>query len=345
MNLLFIGNHFTDNQNNRNIWHDLSTQLCHAGHKVLITSRHKNKFLRLADMLVTVWRKKEKYELAEIDVFSGYAFIWAYLSGRLLKFIGKPFVLTLHGGNLPEFSKQHPALVQQLMGRASAVVAPSGYLLEAMQPYRKDIKLIPNAIDIDCYPSIEKDTLKPYLIWLRAFHQIYNPELAIRVLALLKEECPSARLIMIGPDKGDGSLERTRNLVKSLMLTDSVEFPGRVSKSEVPAYLNKGGIFINTTNFDNTPISVIEAMACGLCIVTTNVGGIPYLVEDGKEALLVPPNDSKAMAAAITRILREPDLAERLNTNARKKAEQFDWSIILPQWQDLFTELFEKSNN
>jgi glycosyltransferase involved in cell wall biosynthesis len=92
---------------------------------------------------------------------------------------------------------------------------------------------------------------------------------------------------------------------------------------------------------DNTPVSVLEAMACGLCVVSTRVGGIPYLLQHGRDALLVPPNDPEAMAAAVRRVLTEPALAESLSHNARLKAEQFDWSAILPQWQALLASVAE----
>ena len=96
--------------------------------------------------------------------------------------------------------------------------------------------------------------------------------------------------------------------------------------------LNSGDVFLNTTNVDNTPVSVIEAMACGLCVVSTNVGGLPYLLDDEQDSLLVQPDDPAAMATAVSRILRENVLATRLSQNARAKAEQFDWSTVLPQW-------------
>jgi len=174
-----------------------------------------------------------------------------------------------------------------------------------MQDYRSDLILIPNAIEISNYSFVERNTPRPDLIWLRAFHEIYHPEMAIEVLQRLQNQFPEVKLTMIGPDKGDGSFQKTQELVDDLNLRSSVSFSGGVSKSDVPIWLNKGDIFLNTTNFDNTPVSVMEAMACGICVVSTNVGGIPFLVEDGVDALLVPPNDPDAMAAAVKRILTE----------------------------------------
>ena len=116
---------------------------------------------------------------------------------------------------------------------------------------------------------------------------------------------------------------------------EPVLFVGGVANSEVPMWLNRGDIFLNTTHVHNTPVSVIEAMACGLVVISTNVGGLPYLLTDGEDALLVPPDDAEAMAAAVRRVLTEPGLAERLSANARRKAESFDWANVLPMWRKL----------
>ena len=339
--ILLIGNHLLGSSTNQNVWHELATHLKSSGYDVITTSHVQNKLLRLADMLWAIWHQRNHYQLAQIDVFSGQAFTWAYLSGGLLQKLKKPFILTLHGGNLPEFAKKHPGRVQWLLGQAAGVTAPSSYLLQAMRVYRKDLRLIPNALDISSYFYKEHFYPEPKLIWLRAFHKIYNPRMAIESVALLRNQFSQLSLTMIGPDKGDGSFQKTQELADNLNLRSSVSFPGNVSKAEVPIWLTKGDIFLNTTYFDNTPISVMEAMACGLCVISTNVGGIPYLIDDGVDALLVPPNDPDAMAAAVKRILSEPGLAERLSKNARKKAEQFDWSIILPQWERLIEEVIE----
>jgi glycosyltransferase involved in cell wall biosynthesis len=339
MKILLVGNHFSDLQHNVNVWKDLVDHLRIAGHSVLTTSGNRNKLLRLIDMLTTICWERKNYQVAEVDVFSGLAFLWSFLSAGLLKLLRKPFILTLHGGNLPAFAAQHPQAIKRLLTWADAVVAPSDYLKQKLSEYRSDIKVIPNGLDICNYHFRLRENPEPKPVWLRAFHKIYNPSLAPQVIKLLKSKHIDVHLLMVGPDKGDGSLQDMLSTAHNLEVQNQIEVIQGVPKQQVPEILMQGDIFLNTTNYDNTPVSVIEAMASGCCIVTTNVGGIPYLLEDGIDALLVPPNDPDAMANAVLRVLTESGLAEKLSVNARRKAEQFDWSIVLPQWEELFEEL------
>jgi glycosyltransferase involved in cell wall biosynthesis len=292
----------------------------------------------LFGMLASLWIRRHSYALASIAVFSGPAFTWAEAAAELLCRLGKPFVAQLHGGGLPVFAQKSPHRVKRLLDSAAAVTAPSRYLQESMRPYHDDIRLLPNAIDVPAYPFRARANPKPHLVWLRAFHAIYNPSLALKVLIELVREHPESKLTMVGPDKDDGSLPSFRSTAKELQLENHIEYAGLVRKTEVPAWLDRGDVFINTSSFDNTPVSVIEAMACGLCVTSTNVGGISYLLEHEHDALLVPPNDAAAMAAAVKRVLTEPGLGERLSRNARRKVEGFDWHVTLPQWESLFEE-------
>jgi len=203
------------------------------------------------------------------------------------------------------------------------------------------IELIPNAIDLSRCRFVPRRNPLPRLIWLRAFHDLYNSVLAVETLAALRPDFPDTTLRMIGPDRGDGELGRCRQRVRRLNLAGAVAFDGPVPKPEAPRRLELGDIFLNTSSVDNTPVSVIEAMACGLPIVSTRVGGIPALLEDGRDALLTSA-DPREMAAAVRRLLTEPGLAARLSANARRKAEGMDWSGVLPRWQRLLEEVARK---
>jgi len=216
-----------------------------------------------------------------------------------------------------------------------AVTVPSRYLQEQMKQYRNELLLLPNAVDLRYYDYKVRSKVQPRLIWLRAFNKIYNPSLAPRAIAGLVKDYPDIRLTMVGRDMKDGSFDETREVAAQLGVEGHLEFPGGIVKARVPEWLNRNDIFLNTTNIDNTPVSVIEAMACGLCVVTTDVGGMPYLVDNEKDALLVPPDDAVAMAEAIRRLLSDANLAEQLSRNGNAKAKAFDWSVVLPQWDSL----------
>lgn len=343
--VLMIGNHLPVSSGNINVWHYLADRLRQNHWEIITTSSQINKVLRLLDMLTTIWNRRKDYSLAQIDVFSGQAFIFAYLSGKLLSLIGKPFVLTLHGGGLPEFYQKHPKPIRHLFSSAAVIITPSGYLREAFRSIRADIRLIPNPIELTSARYRVRQTVKGNLIWVRAFHSVYNPQMAIRVLRTLVDNGIDAHLTMLGPNKGDGSLAETLQLAKNVNVNQFVLIVGGVPHEQIPEWLDRADIFINTTNYDTAPRSVLEAMANGLCVVSTNVGGIPYLLKDGVDCLLVSPDDHKAMAQAILRILMEPILAERLSTTARNSTMELDWSTILPQWERLFSEVIDKERD
>ena len=197
-------------------------------------------------------------DVAMVTVFSGYAFLYAEAIAWLLARLGKPYVLALHGGDLPAFSRRHAVRVRRLLSRAGAVVCPSGYLYEALKHLRPDLKLIPNAVDLSRYEFGSRSIHEGRLVWLRAFHHIYNPMMAPAVLAKVLKTFPQARLTMVGPDKGDGSYQATRQAAADLGVLDRIRFTGPIPKDSVPQVIGEHDIFLNTTNVDNTPVSLID---------------------------------------------------------------------------------------
>ncbi|HWQ93518.1 MAG TPA: glycosyltransferase family 4 protein [Clostridia bacterium] len=332
---LILGNFLSAQGGSRGVCEDLADHLRLRGWHITTASHRKPKLLRLLDMLSTAVHCRHRYAVAQVDVFSGSAFFWAEAAVSTLRRLRKPIILTLHGGNLPRFGARWPKRVHHLLSSANLVTAPSSYLEHEMHRFCPAIQIVPNPVNVDACQFRERTQPAPNLVWLRAFHEIYNPLMAIKALALLRQSLPKARLVMIGPDKGDGSFQRTQAEVKSLGLQDAVEFKGQIPKSAVPAALNQADIFLNTTNFDNTPVSVVEAMACGLCVVSTNPGGMPFLVNHGVDGLLVNCGDADAMAKAILQILNQPGLARACSLHARKKVEGWSWPAMLPVWDDL----------
>ena len=212
-------------------------------------------------------------------------------------------------------------------------VSPSHYLKQSFAAYGyPNVTYIPNTIELKHYPFGTKDFHSIKLLWVRSFSKIYNPSLAIAVLKRLMDKGYAAELCMVGPD-ADGSLKTVKAYAKSLGV--DVLFTGKLTKREWIGIAKDYNIFINTTNFDNTPISVIEAMALGLPVVSTNVGGMPYLIDHGKDGLLVEPDHVEQMVAAILELHDTDVLADTIASNARLKVEQFDWEVVKYRWFEI----------
>jgi len=338
--ILFVSNWFSvSSQQYSGYTPQLVLKLTERGWHLITTSSRSHRVIRALDMCHTAWRARKSYTVGQVDVFSGPAFLWAEAVCWLLRRLRKPYILTLHGGSLPAFAQRYPTRVQRLISSAAAVTTPSCYLKEAFAEVRDDILLLRYGIDLGPYQYQKR--LKPAarLAWLRAFHSIYNPSLAARTIALLVSEFPDITLAMYGPDKADGSLRAVQEYARHAGIAEWIQIAGPIPKAEVPHALAPYDIFLNTTTAESFGVSVMEAAALGMCIVTTNVGELSYLWQDGENALLVPSDDPKAMVNAVRRILTEPGLAERLSRNARAKAEQFDWSVVLPQWEWLLTQV------
>ena len=336
--VLVIGNFLSGHDGRRTYSEDLAARLEAAGAGVLRASSLMFRPARMADMTGAALGVRGDYRVAVIDVYSGRAFLWANVAARLAKMRGRPVLLALHGGRLPEYARRHGERLRRLLQLADAVVAPSGYLRDALAPWRSDILVIPNAVEVERYPLRLRTRAEARLVWLRSFHEIYNPVMAVEVLARVQAKLPEARLLMYGADK-DGSLEKVREAARRLGVEDALAVRNAIPKLAVGAALAEADVFLNTANIDNMPVSVVEAMACGLCIVSTNAGGVPYLVEDGVDGLLVRPGDAEGMARAVLRILGEEGLSVRLSAMARRKAERHDWGPVLKVWLDLLAQV------
>lgn len=335
--VLLVGNFLSGYGRSPNVGAELARRLRTSGWRVLTTSSRQHPLSRMLDMVRGVWAHRGQYRVAQVDVFSGPAFVWAEVVCAELRTLSTPYVLTLHGGNLPTFGRRWPRRVRHLLSSAAAVTTPSRFLYDEMRPYRPHLRLIPNGLELAIYQFRPRARVQPRMVWLRAFHQVYNPTLAPAVLAQVQTEFADAHLTMIGPDMGDGALADTMRAARRLGVTSSVALPGPIPKAQVPSWLDKGDIFLNTSTIDNAPVSVVEAMASGLCVVSTEVGGLPALLQHEGEALLVPSDNPEAMAEAVCRLLRDSALAERLSAAARRKAESFDWAAVLPEWERLLT--------
>jgi glycosyltransferase involved in cell wall biosynthesis len=334
-NVLYIGNALQGHGKTQASIETLGKRLAHFC-QLRVASQQRNKVLRLIDMLYSVWRFRRSTDIVLIDTYSTTNFYYALFVSQLCRILKLTYIPILHGGQLERRLKAHPKKSALLFKHAKHLVAPSPYLQSVFQSYGYDeVLYIPNSIELQQYPYVANRLWESItLLWVRSFSKIYNPMMALEVLDILRQHGHKAHLTMVGPE-GDGSLNACKNAAKQKGL--EVQFTGLLSKAEWTALSEQHNLFINTTNVDNTPVSVIEAMALGLPVVSTNVGGLPYLISHEVDGLLVPPNDPQAMADAIMRLQTDPKHCKILTQNARKKVEQFDWAVVKTQWQALLS--------
>jgi glycosyltransferase involved in cell wall biosynthesis len=329
--LIYIGNQLSSHGFTPTTIDTLAPKLS-AFANVSTASSKRNKIARLWDMWRTVWNAP-RGSIILIDTYSANGFHFAWTCAQIARWRGLSYIPSLRGGNLPQRMDNNPGICRLFFENATAIVSPSGYLkAEVEKRFNASVTIIHNNIDIERYPFQEKSFSSIRMLWVRSFHQIYNPEMAVRVLRGLHDAGHSdAILCMIGPDK-DGSRKAVEMLSRQLQVDHALEITGRLAKKEWIEKSKAYNIFINTTNFDNTPVSVMEAMALGFPVVTTKVGGIPYLFAEGKEGLMTPPNDTEAMIDAIVGLVSSPKYAITIAHMARRKATQWDWGNIETKW-------------
>ena len=153
--------------------------------------------------------------------------------------------------------------------------------------------------------------------------------MAVQVLRILQSKYPTARLVMAGPDKG--MLREVQRYVENWGRENAVRFAGFLDHAGKCAEGGKSDIFLNTNRVDNSPVSVMEACAMGLPVVSTDVGGIPHTLKHERDCLLVPNEDLEAMAAAIARLIEDPELSSRLSQAGYELASQCDWKSVRKQ--------------
>lgn len=328
--ILYIGNRLQNRSSNISSIITLGRLLESEGYTLYYASSKTSKVVRLLDMIFTFFKHFRKVDFVIIDTYSTHNFYYALIISQLCRIFNIPYLPSLNGGNLPARLKAHKRMSDMVFKNSRFNVSPSKYLKSSFENYGyKNVIHIPNTLEIENYSIFSKTFDVPKLLWVRSFSAIYNPQLALKVMSLLKKSHPEVKLCMVGPDS-DGTLNDVKKLAQDLNL--NVKFTGKLSKKDWIDLSKDYNIFINTTNFDNTPVSVIEAMALGLPVVSTNVGGMPFLIENGKNGILVEPENAYDMAQAVLNLMYDWKNRNSIIERAREKSEEFDWENVKKLW-------------
>lgn len=312
----------------------LTELLINEKFEVICSSNKSNKIVRLFDMCFSIFKNKKSVDYILVDTYSTQNFYYVLIVSQLARLLSIKYIPVLHGGNLPNRLNESPFFSNLIFSNSYKNVAPSKYLLDAFKNKGFDTVYIPNSIEMDKFPFKLRKKIKLKLLWVRAFHKTYNPTLAVRVVEILKNQYKDVTLCMVGPKK-DSSLKEVKELAFALDLSENIVYTGVLPRNEWHKLSVNYDIFINTTNIDNMPVSVIEAMALGLPVVSTNVGGLPFLIEHNIDGILIEKNNARALADSVLYLINHPEDAQQIALNARKKAENFDSTKVVKQWREI----------
>lgn len=256
-----------------------------------------------------------------------------------------PVVLHVHAGMFRVFYDRMPPPVRWFIRRtlraASTVVALGGGWTERLREIEPQARLIsvPNGIPIVGIGARAAQGEPVHVVYLGRMHPDKGTYVLLDAWARVVADVPGARLTIAGNDE----VARTRETVSRLGLGDSVTVREWLSPPEVRELLASAHVLTLPSRNEGQPMSILEAMARGLCVVATSVGGIPDLVEDGTSALLVPPDDVDALAKALWTVLTDAATRHRLGDGALARArEAFDVDVVQRRFDALYRELISE---
>lgn len=280
-------------------------------------------------------RRVPRHDVIHVFTAAYTSFLfWTVPAVLLSRLFGKKVIINYRDGQARDHL-EHWWMARPVLHLADAVVAPSGYLVDIFARFGIQARCIFNVIDHARFHDRARRELRPVFLHNRILEPLYNVECTLRAFREIQEHYPDARLTVAHDGPSRVGLER---LARELGLRH-IRFIGRVPHDQIAAVYDEADIYLTSPDADCMPGSILECFASGLPVVATDAGGIPYVAEHERTALLVPRGDARAMAAAARRLLREPALVELLTANARTEVRRYDGNAIREAWCALYREL------
>jgi glycosyltransferase involved in cell wall biosynthesis len=279
-----------------------------------------------------------RYDVVHTFSASYYSYLFSAAPAILVaKLYGKKSILNYRSGEAEDHLKNWKLTAIPIIRLSDAIIVPSGYLVEVFASFGLKAQAINNIVELDRFSFRERRPLRPVFLVSRLLEPLYNVACVLRAFAIIQEKFPGASLTVAA----DGWLRPQLEALAQELRLRQTKFIGFVTFAEMPGLYDSTDIYLTATDIDNMPSSITECMASGVPVVTTDAGGIPYIVSHEKTCLMVSRNDHEAMAAAAIRLLNDHDLASSIARNAREASRTFTWPVVRDQWINLYRELVE----
>ncbi|HEY7785739.1 MAG TPA: glycosyltransferase family 4 protein [Pyrinomonadaceae bacterium] len=276
-----------------------------------------------------------RYDVLHVFSASYYSYMLSAMPAILIgKLYGKKVILNYRSGEAEDHLQNWRTAIPTIR-MADVVVVPSGYLVDVFARFGLKAQAISNIVELDRFQFRDRRPLRPVFLTSRLLEPLYNVGCVLRAFALIQKEVPEASLTVAGEGWMRSELEQ---LARDLELRN-IEFIGGVPFKDMPAMYDSADVYLTATDLDNMPSSIVECLAAGLPVVTTDAGGIPYIVTHEETCLMIARNDHEAMAAAALRFLRDEELASRIAHNAREHCRNFSWPVVQKEWLKLYHQI------
>lgn len=291
---------------------------------------------RLIPYIFRVWALAGRVEVIHLMANSGWS--WQLFSAPVI-WVGwmrnTPVIVNYRGGGAGEYFQKSFSRIKPSLKKAYGIAVPSTFLGEVFAGCGFSTVTIPNIVNLDRFrPRSPQHHSENYtLIVTRNLESIYAIDTAIHTVDLLKSTIPNIRMLIAGSGPQENEL---KGLVTELGLDGIVQFVGRLGRDEIIDFYQNADVMLNPSSVDNMPNSILESMASGVPVVSTNVGGIPYMVDDEVTALLVAPANPEAMASAVRRLYNSHGLTHEISCAGIKEVQKYSWSAIKDLWLKMY---------
>jgi len=296
---------------------------------------------RLLPFLFQLWNTARRVDCMHVMANSGWSWQLYATPAIWIAWLNKtPVIVNYRGGEAEQYFSASLKWIKPTLNKSTAIIVPSDFLKNVFNKFGFVAQVIPNIVDFQRFSFSGRTNLKnintPRLVVTRNLEKIYGIDTAIKAVSILKSKFPDIKLFIAGSGP---LLEELSGLVAMLGLSSNVEFTGKLSPDEVVKLYANADIMLNPTTVDNMPNSVLEALAVGIPVVTTDVGGIPHIVENNQTALLVDVNDAEMMANRVEQLILDVDLFETLVLNGVRQVKKYAWDVVKHQWLDLYRQV------
>lgn len=301
----------------------LQKYLRSEGHSADIFSTKRPILQRLL-LPIQLLREARGYDVLHIHCCSGWGFLPAVIGITIGRWLKKRIVLTYHGGGGEKFFGKHPRLVHHFLTRTNTNIVLSGFLAKIFDKHHIPYTIIPNIIELDDSQFRLRETIRPCFICTRAHETLYNIPCILKAFQLVQKEIPEASLSLVG----NGSEHENLIHFSQELNLRNVTFIGRVGNNEIYRQLDQADIFLSSPTIDNMPVSVLEAMNAGLLVISSRVGGVPYMIKNNTTGLLFESDNHEELAQKMLWAAANQTVTKAIIQQAHRAVGNYRWEII-----------------